>query len=293
MLYRLAILTLLLLLAISAITAPAAVSASRAMLSQTYTVQPGDTLTSIAARFGLPSWQVLYDANRDRVSDPHALRVGQVLAIPDMAVENGSDRPVVAYLPMMAASTPPRAAATPSTTEAPPPPVAPSAESRAAVAERRQDMAPVPAAAPARLTIPAIGLDTAPVPVGLDRANLPIVPKHDVGWYTGSAMPHQGDNIVFWGHVSRWRATPTIAAPFERVPELSPGAEVVVETADGQTHRYVVTQAVQVRPHEVQYILPTGTEQITLVTCIGDRVILNGTRTREKRLIVIAEPASP
>ena len=47
----------------------------------TYTVRSGDTLGSIAAGLGT-SWRALYDANRDRVSNPNAIYVGQVLRVP-------------------------------------------------------------------------------------------------------------------------------------------------------------------------------------------------------------------
>lgn len=144
---------------------------------------------------------------------------------------------------------------------------------------------------PVRLVIPAINLDMRPIPVGLDAQRVPIVPKHDVGWYEYSARPGQGDNIVLWGHVSRWLDSPNIPAPFGRMQELQLGAEIFVYTANGAEHRYVVTEAVQVRPTQVEYIMPTGKEQLTMVSCIGDRVILDGVRTREFRLIVIAEPA--
>jgi LPXTG-site transpeptidase (sortase) family protein len=143
---------------------------------------------------------------------------------------------------------------------------------------------------PTRLVIPDIGLDTEPVAVGLDARRVPVVPKHDVGWYEYSAMPSRGENIVFWGHVSRWLDSPNIPAPFARLVELEIGDEITVYTANGDEHRYEVTEAVQVRPTQVEYILPTGDERVTLVSCIGDRVILDGVRTREFRLIVIAEP---
>ena len=126
--------------------------------------------------------------------------------------------------------------------------------------------------------------------MGLDRANVPIVPKHDVGWYQLGAMPGQGDNVVFWGHVLRWQDAPDIPAPFARVEELTPGAEINVYTANGDVFRYQVTEAVQVRPDQLEYILPTGEEQVTLVSCIGDNVIVDGTLTKEFRLVTIAKP---
>jgi tetratricopeptide (TPR) repeat protein len=49
-----------------------------------YTVVAGDTLTSIAARFygDGESWEPIYQANRDSLSSPSSLRVGQTLVIP-------------------------------------------------------------------------------------------------------------------------------------------------------------------------------------------------------------------
>lgn len=48
----------------------------------TYRVVPGDTLYSIAQRHGLKSWHELYEANRDRIKDPHWIYPDQVLRIP-------------------------------------------------------------------------------------------------------------------------------------------------------------------------------------------------------------------
>jgi LPXTG-site transpeptidase (sortase) family protein len=145
-------------------------------------------------------------------------------------------------------------------------------------------------APPVRIQIPAIGLDYQPVPVGLDERGVPIVPKHDVGWYQLSAMPGQGENIVFWGHVLRWLDAPEIPAPFARVQELAPGAEIIISTANGGVFHYQVTEVVQVRPDQVQYVLPTGDERVTLVSCIGDNVIVDGWLTKEFRLVTIAKP---
>ena len=48
----------------------------------TYTVQPGDTLGAIAAEQGTPGgWQALYEMNRDRISDPNLVYVGQTLVV--------------------------------------------------------------------------------------------------------------------------------------------------------------------------------------------------------------------
>ncbi len=145
---------------------------------------------------------------------------------------------------------------------------------------------------PTRIVIDAVGMDQHIVSVGLDKKRVPIVPDHDVGWYNLSAQPGQGDNIVLWGHVLRFRQAPKIPAPFARIKEVKPGATVVLYDQAGNAHNYVVKQQVWVLPSEVEYILPKNKEMITLVSCIGDKVINNGEVVDEShRLITIAEPA--
>ena len=70
-----------------------------------------------------------------------------------------------------------------------------------------------------------------------------------------------------------------------------PGAAIRLVTADSLTKPYRLAQQVWVRPDQVSYILPTESERLTLVSCIGDSVIREGTLTKEFRLITIAEPA--
>ena len=52
-----------------------------------YTVQPGDTLSSIAQRFygSAADWPRIWDANRSAVPDPNVIRTGMVLTIPSGA----------------------------------------------------------------------------------------------------------------------------------------------------------------------------------------------------------------
>ncbi|MBO9324545.1 MAG: class F sortase [Roseiflexus sp.] len=143
---------------------------------------------------------------------------------------------------------------------------------------------------PVRLVIDAIDLDRVLIPVGLDANRVPVVPDHDVGWYRLGAMPGQGDNIVLWGHVLRFRKTPHIPAPFARLKELSPGATVILIDERGVEHRYTVTRQVWATPDEVHYMLPQGREMVTMISCIGDKIIAEGSLEMTHRLITIAEP---
>jgi hypothetical protein len=155
--------------------------------------------------------------------------------------------------------------------------------------------APVPAAAasaPTRLVIDSIGLDAHVVGVGMDSAGELVVPDHDVGWFNTSAKPGQGENVVLWGHVLRFRHTPQIPAPFARLKELPVGAQLTLYDGQGTAHAYTITRQVEARPHEVSYILPKGREMVTMVSCYGDSVIVGGEVVdMTKRLITIAEPA--
>lgn len=156
-------------------------------------------------------------------------------------------------------------------------------------------LAPAPAEAqstspPVRIVIPTINLDLKPIPVGVDAQNVPIVPKHDVGWFKNSAAPGEGSNVVFWGHVLRWVDSPNTPAPFERVQELQAGAQITILTADGRSRQYRVTQQVRVKPEDTSLLFPSLGERVTLVSCIGDKVIQNGTLSKKFRLVTIAEP---
>lgn len=49
-----------------------------------YTVQPGDTLSGIGAKYGV-SWQTIFAMNGDRISNPNRIFPGQVLRVPGSA----------------------------------------------------------------------------------------------------------------------------------------------------------------------------------------------------------------
>ncbi|MBN2338912.1 MAG: LysM peptidoglycan-binding domain-containing protein [Acidobacteria bacterium] len=61
--------------------APAPAAAPEA---KTYTVQPGDTLSKLAKEFygNAGAYMKIFDANKDQLTDPNLIKVGQVLKIP-------------------------------------------------------------------------------------------------------------------------------------------------------------------------------------------------------------------
>jgi nucleoid-associated protein YgaU len=66
------------------VAAPASAPAPAAQPASTHTVAKGETLSAIAQRhYGAASkWRVIFEANRDKISDPDRIQPGQVLTIP-------------------------------------------------------------------------------------------------------------------------------------------------------------------------------------------------------------------
>ncbi len=60
------------------------VDPSLAPKQQTYTVAAGDSLSKIAKQFygNANDYMKIFDANKDKLSDPNAIKVGQQLVIP-------------------------------------------------------------------------------------------------------------------------------------------------------------------------------------------------------------------
>ncbi|HXZ65502.1 MAG TPA: class F sortase [Streptosporangiaceae bacterium] len=128
--------------------------------------------------------------------------------------------------------------------------------------------APVPV--PVSLAIPAIGVNTSLVRLGLTTAGTLQVPASTAvaGWYTGSPRPGQVGAAVIAGHVDS-RAGPGV---FFRLRLLRPGQLVYVRRADGSLAVFQVT-AVQTYlktrfPTSAVYA-PVPTAQLRLITCGG------------------------
>jgi sortase (surface protein transpeptidase) len=112
------------------------------------------------------------------------------------------------------------ATATPSISDAAPPPVLQLAES-----------------APVRLQIPALGVASPVMQLGLRRDGSLEVPPgaYPVGWYDGSPTPGELGPAVLAGHVD-WGGEP---GAFYGLRELLPGDQVVIERADGSVATFV------------------------------------------------------
>lgn len=88
---------------------------------------------------------------------------------------------------------------------------------------------------PVRLDVPAIGVHTGLLRLGVQSdgtVEVPPLESPDAGWYVHSPAPGDVGPAVVLGHVDSARTGP---GPFSRLGALAPGDEVVVTRADGST----------------------------------------------------------
>jgi len=143
-----------------------------------------------------------------------------------------------------------------------------------------------PPGVPVRLVIPAIGVDSAVVPVSPVEKGGELewpVPLDKVGWDRDSGLAGAQGNLVVWGHVIT-RYGPGI---FENLYKTPLGSPIQVFTDRGSQLTYVVKGIAVALPGETQYTLPTPDATLTLITCTGD--FDPASRTFSHRLVVIAK----
>ena len=98
----------------------------------------------------------------------------------------------------------------------------------------------LPEAEPVRLSIPALGIDTAfEAPLGLNEDNTIEVPNsfEAVGWYQYGPTPGELGPAVVLGHVDSYDGP----AVFYSLGQLAPGDEIAIERQDGTTAVFTVT----------------------------------------------------
>lgn len=105
----------------------------------------------------------------------------------------------------------------------------------------------------------------------------------EIGHLQGTAYPGDTGNVVLTGHVTIPNAG---WGPFSELETIEEGAEVIL-LYGGKEYIYKVAAKMSVEPTNVDYVLPTATPRLTLITCTDE------TEEGEyrRRLIVIAELA--
>lgn len=127
-----------------------------------------------------------------------------------------------------------------------------------------------PVAAPVRIIVPRIGVDSALQRLGKDPAGMVQVPtRYGVaGWYAQGPRPGQLGAAVILGHVDS-KSGPAI---FYRLRDLRHGDQVLVRRGDGSTARFRIDRVSQYPKNhfptdDVYY--PTLQPVLRLVTCGG------------------------
>lgn len=152
--------------------------------------------------------------------------------------------------------------------------------------------APMNALVPARLKIPAIGVDAPVEQVGVKDDGTMGTPQQfgDVAWYAPGAKPGAAQgSAVFAGHVDNALTT---AGVFEHLSQLRPGDYVSVEDAAGHTlvYRVASVQSYPANQAPLDKIFAAGgSPQLVLITCTGDWV--TSQKQFDQRLVVVAVPA--
>lgn len=149
-----------------------------------------------------------------------------------------------------------------------------------------------PIASPARLIIPAIGVDAAVQHVGIAPTGNMAVPDNysDVGWYRLGAHPGEEGNAVIAGHLDNGFGLPAV---FSRLEKLSVGDEILVQGEEGETATFIVEHLSIYDPAEapLEEIFGSSTDaRLNLITCDG--AWNPKTKTYSERLVVFARAAT-
>ena len=150
----------------------------------------------------------------------------------------------------------------------------------------------LPLSAPVRLEIPAIGVGSSLVRLGLNADGTMQVPGdfQVAGWFTGAPQPGQLGPAVIAGHVDS-RTGPAV---FYHLRDLHPGDEVRVVRADHRVVRFRVDSLAsypkQALPDDAVYGATTA-PALRLITCAGtfdrsrhsyrDNLVVSATRVAD------------
>lgn len=123
---------------------------------------------------------------------------------------------------------------------------------------------------PVRLSIPALGINTAVGKLGLQPDHQVMVPTsaHVVDWYDEGSSPGQVGSAVILGHVDSFRGPGT----FFYLKNLKAGDSITVTLADGAIAHFAVVRVVQYSKTAFPDRLvfgSHGTKALQLVTCGG------------------------
>lgn len=136
------------------------------------------------------------------------------------------------------------------------------------------------------ILIPSLGLFANIVEVYLDGVSWDVSQlEMNVGHLQGTPWLGENGNVVLSGHVEMRDGRSGI---FSRLNEVTVGERIEINS-EGETRIYQVTDVRVTTPDDLEPILPTTTDQLTLITCGGYDFFQNAYLDR---IIVVAQPVS-
>jgi len=144
------------------------------------------------------------------------------------------------------------------------------------------------ASAPVRLQVPAIGVDTELIELGLRAdGSLEVPPSgFPAGWYSGAPTPGELGPAIIAGHVD-WAGQPGV---FYDLRDLAPGDDIAVTRQDGSTAQFRVMHVEQFDKDAFPTHAVYGNLDhagLRLITCAG--AFDQGMRSYDDNLVVFAE----
>lgn len=134
--------------------------------------------------------------------------------------------------------------------------------------------------------IPTAGIWSDVIQTYLDGGNWDIRNlRSNAGHLEGTAWVTQPGNVVISGHVELSSGLPGIFAELENI-EIG---DVVRIRSEGIEYTYVVIETYNTVPSDLQPLMPTVDDRLTLITCNSYDIVSNAYR---ERLIVVAERVS-
>jgi Sortase domain len=130
--------------------------------------------------------------------------------------------------------------------------------------------APLPPSRPIAMTIPALGIHSSIVRLGVDSHQGLEVPSDPTtaGWYRDSSTPGSVGAAVIAGHVT-WDQEPAV---FFKLGALRPGQRVQIRRADGRTAIFAITKLAQYDKGEfptARVYRPVDRPALRIITCGG------------------------
>jgi LPXTG-site transpeptidase (sortase) family protein len=141
---------------------------------------------------------------------------------------------------------------------------------------------------PARLVVPAIGVDARVEQVGKTAEGAMDTPEKlvNVAWYKLGAKPGGEGNAVFAGHVNNALGFPGV---FKELSQLKKGDTIKVSDSQGSVLTYQVESITSYTEGSApleEIFTNAGPSRVVLITCGGTWD--EATRTFDKRLVVVA-----